>query len=593
MTLVSCAEHRRIRGNTIDNCDGATYFERDRFSRIAIHPRGGTAHVHGGIIMVSARRLLSALCLVHIFSSSFALAQPTAADRAAVSSATTSTPGAAWEGEVTGTNVRVRSGPGTGWYATTKLNTGDRVVVVKEERGWYHVVPPPGSFSYVDMEDVDRQSGGRTGIVKRDGVSIRAGSEMAASKSTTQLWVKKGQIVEIIGEVDGFFKITPPTGALLYISRDFVKPVAANQRTGIAERHAAALSPEPQPRPAVTSPAAATATPVSTTPRPAQPVPARTAMDESDIAVDSIDRSTMPDEYGDVEPAFDDEGNMEGADPMLDATGRPIDDGAPLETDRSIQSLKNRDAAAGATPTSRDIPPGQMQKTSGRYQALLTAIEGDLSATMQLPLEQRDLDSLVSRYEEVAVQTDERVPSEYAKIRVTQLKTMIDLRKARADSASKSADLDAFKARMTTERMQIMRARAEKETERFDFVGELRKSYAFAPEKRRYRLVDPNRQTTIAYIDIPRDVTENVEYMIGRTVGVRTSGQRYSQAARIPIAVAASLTDLTPSTRPATVGPMDTGSNSGAEVMPPPLEEPVRRPSGGSNNTDDEGDAAS
>ena len=542
--------------------------------------------------MVSARRLLIALGLVLILSTSFSLAQPSAVDRSASPSAAAATPSFPWEGEVTGTNVRVRSGPGTGWYATTKLNTGDRVVVVKEERGWYHIVPPPGSFSYVDMEDVDRQAGGRTGIVKRDGVSIRAGSEMAASKSTTQLWVKKGQAVEIIGEVDGFFKITPPAGALLYISRDFVKPVAANQRTGIAERHAAAASREPQPSPAVTSPAVTSAAPASTTPRPGQPTPARTALDESVNAVDPIDRSTMPDEYGDIEPTYDDEGNMEGADPMLDATGRPIDDGAPLETDRSIQSLKNRNASTGATPPSRDIPPAQMQKATGRYHALLSAIEGDLSATMQLPLEQRDLDSLVSRYEEVAAQTDERVPSEYAKIRVTQLKTMIDLRKARADSASKSADLDAFKARMTTERMQIMRARAEKETERFDFVGELRKSYAFAPEKRRYRLVDPNRQTTIAYIDIPRDVTENVEYMIGRTVGVRTSGQRYSQAARIPIAVAASLTDLTPSTSPANIGPMDAGSNPGGEVMPPPLEEPVGRPSGGVGKAVDEDAAA-
>ena len=33
--------------------------------------------------------------------------------------------------------------------------------------------------------------------------------------------------------------------------------------------------------------------------------------------------------------------------------------------------------------------------------------------------------------------------------------------------------------------------------------------------------------------------------MIGRFVGIRVSGRRYSQAARIPIAVAASITDLT------------------------------------------------
>ena len=103
---------------------------------------------------------------------------------------------------------------------------------------------------------------------------------------------------------------------------------------------------------------------------------------------------------------------------------------------------------------------------------------------------------------------------------------------------------------MRADRLKIARARAEERTRvKFDLQGELRKSYAFAPEKRRFRLVDPKRLTTIAYVELPRNVIDNADSFLGRLVGVRVSGQQFSTAARIPIAVASSLTDLTP--RPA------------------------------------------
>ncbi|MBX3394035.1 MAG: SH3 domain-containing protein [Phycisphaerae bacterium] len=471
-----------------------------------------------------------------------------------------------WEGEVSGTNVRVRSGPGTNFYATTKVNTGDRLLVLGVRDGWYEIAPPRGSFSYVDTADVDREGMSNRGTVKKERIFARAGSELAASKSTNQIALTRGTRVEIIGEVDGFFKIYPPAGAKLYISTDFVRPVANDLRTGLAERYLAGLEQTPAPEAAarntaapVRNSSASTATPGGVSPAP------------SNAPVDEPNLSRMN------EPAAEEEEEsegMEGAEPSVNDDDAMVDELPPIETDRSIQALKE---PKDERPR-RDVPAAPMNKTSGRYQALLTAVESDLHATMLLPLEERDLDSLVHRYGEIANQSDERVPSEYAKIRVSQLQTMSDVRKARASAVARSSDIDAFKARMTSERMQIMRARAEKVTEKFDFVGELRKSYAFAPEKRRYRLVDVKRQTTIAYIDIPRDISENPEYMVGRTVGIRTSGQRYSMAARIPIAVAASLTDLTPPAENAggTLGE-SAGKNS-IDIAPPPLEDKPTTP---------------
>jgi hypothetical protein len=82
--------------------------------------------------------------------------------------------------------------------------------------------------------------------------------------------------------------------------------------------------------------------------------------------------------------------------------------------------------------------------------------------------------------------------------------------------------------------------------ERYDLEGELRESFAFASENRRYRLVDPQSKVTIAYVDIPASVQTNPQHLIGQLVGIKTSGKRFSPAARVPIAVAEEVVDLSP-----------------------------------------------
>ncbi len=525
--------------------------------------------------MSRARRIAAALLLVVSIATADSFGQTNPAP-----GATGAASGFPWEGEVTGTNVRVRSGAGTDWYATTKVNTGDRVLVVGEQHGWYEIASLPRSFSYIDMAEVERLPGGQTARVKRDRTFVRAGSELNQSKSTTQAMLNQGAIVEVIGEIDGFFKIKPPVGAHLYISKDYVRPIAANLRTGMAERYKAAtvaLNDTAANRPSPTA-TPTTTTPPATDPRTADPsaVAAKNTPGQPSGSSLSTVQPMGAATTDDVDEAGEDDTpemiGMEGADPS-DGFDPTADVDAPLKTDPSIQALKG-----GANATGRpEVSAAPMSESRGRYQALLTAAESDLNAMMLLPLADRDIDTVISRYQEIAAQTEERVPAEYAAIRISQLKAMSDVRKIRAEASMEAGELDDFKARMTSERMKIMRTRAEKVTEKFDFVGQLLKSHAFAPEKRRYRLVDPKRQTTIAYIDIPRDVTENVEFMIGRTVGIRVAGRRYSQAARIPIAVAASLTDLTP--------PADSGAPLGADtpggapnsIMPPELgdEEPI------------------
>jgi hypothetical protein len=51
----------------------------------------------------------------------------------------------------------VYSGPGTGYYATARLRYNDRVILLgnsKKAPGWVEILPPPGSFSWIDAKFV-------------------------------------------------------------------------------------------------------------------------------------------------------------------------------------------------------------------------------------------------------------------------------------------------------------------------------------------------------------------------------------------------------------------------------------------------------
>ena len=70
---------------------------------------------------------------------------------------------------MTGNDVHVRSGPGSNYYPTTRLQSGDRMQVRGEQFGWLKIDPPPGSFSYVDMTLV-RKTDDRSGLIITDNV---------------------------------------------------------------------------------------------------------------------------------------------------------------------------------------------------------------------------------------------------------------------------------------------------------------------------------------------------------------------------------------------------------------------------------------
>lgn len=467
-----------------------------------------------------------------------------------------------WEGEVTGTNVYVRSGAGSNWYPTSKLDVGARVLVLEEKFGWYKIVPPTGSFSYVDASMVQRSADGTTGVLTADRVYVRAGSALNARKSASQRVLSKGATVKIIGEADGFYKIAPPQGAALYISKQYVKPVEPRVSTGLLETYRSGGA-RPARRGEARSARERNALPMTET-----PLRIAAGLPDNDDAREPI----VPAPIVRTPPKT----------PIARAGGANMP--ARLDTGGTVTET------AAESPSPRPAPvaapsPKLPTPEAGRYKAMLAVLESDLESELRKPLREQRIGEFRPRYEEIAGQDDEYVPGAIAKIRVRQLRDRLRLRDARVALAAEHRDLEQYRSGLRRERDQIARDRAAASAvETFDLEGELRISYAFPPEMRRFRLVDPVKGSTLAYVDVPRDVEANPRHLIGRYVGIHASRQAYSASARTSIAVASRIVDLTPhlySEPPDTTEIENIGAsapNTQGAKAPADSTKPVRKP---------------
>lgn len=142
---------------------------------------------------------------------------------------TVSAPSFPYLAEITGSNVNIRSGPGTNYYRCGKLSKADRVEVVSRQFSWSRIVPPVGSFSWISMQYVSVSLDNPTvGIVTGDNVRVYAGSDYVKPMHSTSLQLKlnRGDKIKLLGEEkDDYYKIAPPTGAYLWVSTKYTNPI--------------------------------------------------------------------------------------------------------------------------------------------------------------------------------------------------------------------------------------------------------------------------------------------------------------------------------------------------------------------------------
>ncbi len=129
--------------------------------------------------------------------------------------------------------VEVRSGPGKQFMATSKLKQNDKVLVLREtngQPGWLEIMPPPGSFSWVNAKDV-QQVGGQA-FVNADPnrpVAIRPGSRLVDKEPDREsIKVTRGTLVVLVNQplkvgADTWLPIQPHANEVRYLPAEAVK----------------------------------------------------------------------------------------------------------------------------------------------------------------------------------------------------------------------------------------------------------------------------------------------------------------------------------------------------------------------------------
>lgn len=182
--------------------------------------------------------LFALVCLVSLASISVAQKAVTSPEESVSAGAVEeSVPAFPYVAEITGDNVNIRSGPGTNYYRCGKLNRAIRVKVVGSKFSWSQIVPPAGSFSWISKQYVSVDADNPTiGTVTSDGVRVYAGSadREPIHSETPQLKLSTGDEVTLMGEEEGdYYKIVPPTGAYLWVSTKYTKPLGPVGEVGL------------------------------------------------------------------------------------------------------------------------------------------------------------------------------------------------------------------------------------------------------------------------------------------------------------------------------------------------------------------------
>jgi len=132
---------------------------------------------------------------------------------------------------VSGTNVRVRSGPGKNYYVTQELQYGDEVEIYRHDPGgWYAVRPPERSYSWVSARYLQLREDG-TGTITGDRVVARVGSLLNQARDVIQVRLERGEQVQVLetqrladgATAETWHKIAPPPGEFRWIYGKYVQ----------------------------------------------------------------------------------------------------------------------------------------------------------------------------------------------------------------------------------------------------------------------------------------------------------------------------------------------------------------------------------
>ncbi|MGA2440944.1 MAG: SH3 domain-containing protein [Tepidisphaeraceae bacterium] len=363
------------------------------------------------------------------------------------------------DGVINVDSVYVRSGPGEGYYPTQELSKGAAVTVVGIKFDWLKILPPDGSFSYVNAAFVDHPGDIAIGKINRNNVNVRAGSLTNAMKTTVQTHLDAGAQVEIIGKEEEFLKIKPPAGAYLYVKKDFVTvahpALAANPDTANPQPAAPAAQNPPAPGAAIPNPQidAANAILTSTpTTAPSSPVAAAPTTNPSALA-----------------------------------------------------------AAPSTQPVAAAPPPPSPEE-------LFAQFESKFSDVSKQPLDSQPIDQLIASYQSIAKsdQLSDELKS-VVRIRIATLQARLD-NKAKLIEVQRLEKLAAARQlALQAEQQELAERLKQSQIQVFVAVGTLQPSSLQVGGGTLYRLVDPATGRTEIYV---RTSDAKITALMGQFIGI-------------------------------------------------------------------------
>lgn len=448
-------------------------------------------------------------------------------------------------------DVQVRAGAGETFYVVGQLPQGAVVTVDEVIFGWHKIVSPPGTYSYISQEDLRLSSDGQIGSVVASRAPVKAASTQGPGDSyRRQIYLLQGDLVQIVDQEGGFFKIVPPNGAYVFLPPGSVERVAPGQMpdTTATERDAQGIASDSlQAETQVQAPQASDQESSQ-----AAPIVEYTQGNQPDNTPQELPGLTGPPiQPGAGQPSEDQSfaDISESGSPAVSVAeeltpqGQPAASSAlPPETPASPESPEppsspvsqglTTQSPAALTPqafaweqgeqggVSDIIRPDSVKPRVQPISPQLSAAERWLQQSLVLPLEQQPIEQLLAQYE--ALWETPNIPLVDRKIIAARLPML----RHRASVVAALKDVQSARKGLSTFDVEQLKRRPVANTDpgaparQYDSVGMLLASsvYNGVNLPRLFRIVELAQMRTIAYVRLKPSIAPAT--CLGKNVGI-------------------------------------------------------------------------
>ena len=260
-----------------------------------------------------------------------------------------------------------------------------------------------------------------------------------------------------------------------------------------------------------------------------------------------------------------------------------------LEKSAVTPSLTKKAADVAAKPAltpaeAIGLEPGEKSSIQ------INAIEAEIAAENTKPLAQRDYTAAIEKLRPMAEQTNDEVGHLYANARIEQLENQMNLIRSVTRLETMKVEATAKSSSYSRERQALL-ARIAQARGYQDIVarGEIKVSQVYdgsGARLKRWRLVDPAKNRTVAYIEVAKDSPIDPVQYYGKYVGIRAASRKVMRGTIPPLPIytiqeIVVLDPQSPAETPTPAAARTGGAARTASPESPAIAAPTSQPAGG------------